>query len=124
MRTLRAIAITLLTATALAGAGAATALAHDEVISTRPSSGSSATTSITKVSVTFSAPIRRGTLRVVGPDDRVVSVGAGGRDPRKISRLAVGLKSSLRTGSYKASWTAVAADGHQQHGSFRFRLRR
>ena len=38
------------------------------------------------------APLRRGTIRVLGPGSRVVSVGKGGRDPRNINRLLVRLK--------------------------------
>ena len=52
------------------------------------------------------------------------SVGKGARDPRNVKRLAVGLKSSLKAGAYKTSWTIVAADGHTQKGSFRFTLKR
>ena len=76
------------------------------------------------MTVTFTGPLRRGTVRVVGPGSKVVSVGKGGRDPRNIKRLLVPLKGSLKAGSYKASWTIVAADGHAQKGSFSFRLKR
>jgi methionine-rich copper-binding protein CopC len=34
----------------------------------------------------------------------------------------VSLKPGLRSGRYKASWTIVAADGHDQRGSFRFKI--
>lgn len=107
-----------------AGLGAVPALAHTDVKSTYPARGSSAKTSITQVSVTFGDQIRRGTVRVTGPGGRVVSSGSGGRDPRKVSRLRVGLRGGKRAGSYRASWTMVAADGHTQRGSFRFRLRK
>jgi methionine-rich copper-binding protein CopC len=53
-----------------------------------------------------------------------VSIGSGGRDPRKVSRLRVALKASKRAGRYTARWTATAADGHRQDGSFKFRLRK
>ena len=79
-------------------------------------------TRIRTVTVTFTGPIQRGTLRVTGPGKVVVSVGSGGRDPRKVTRLRVGLKRSLKAGRYKARWNMVAADGHHQHGSFRFRI--
>ena len=32
-------------------------------------------------------------------------------------------KSGLKKGSYKASWTIVASDGDNQHGSFTFKLK-
>lgn len=53
----------------------------------------------------------------------MVSAG-GGRDPRNVKRLLAGLHGSLKPGSYKASWTIVAPDGHSQKGSFRFKLTR
>jgi methionine-rich copper-binding protein CopC len=73
--------------------------------------------------VTFAGPLRSGTLRVAGPGGAAASVGRGGRDPRNVNRLLVGLKGSLRAGSYKASWTIVAADDHRQKGSFQFKLK-
>jgi methionine-rich copper-binding protein CopC len=103
---------------------AAAAFAHTEIKSTSPARGGKAKTSIKAVTVTFSGPIRRGTLRVTGPGKKVVSSGKGGRDPRNVKRLLVSLKGSLKAGKYRAQWTIVAADGHSQHGSFGFRLGR
>lgn len=123
MRSHRLRSISIL-ATALALGAAPIAAAHTEVASTSPASGATAKTSISKVTVTFTGPITRGTLRVAGPRGTVASVGRGARDPRNVKRLAVGLKRSLKAGSYKASWTIVAADGHAQKGSFRFTLKR
>ncbi len=79
---------------------------------------------LSAASVTFSGPIRRGTIRVTGPGGKLWSVGSGGRDPRNIHRVIVGLRGGKPAGSYRASWAIVAADGHQQSGSFRFKLRR
>ena len=110
-------------ATALALGGATIALGHTKVASTSPASGTTAKTSIKQVTVTFTGPLRRGTLRVVGPGGKVVSAG-GGRDPRNVKRLLAGLQGSLKPGSYKASWTIVVPDGHRQKGSFRFKLKR
>ena len=116
-RHLIAIALTAL------GLVPATALAHVEVASTSPSAGHTARTSTRAISVTFSGPIRSGTLRVTGPAGRTASTGAGGRDPRNIKRLMVALRRGLHSGSYTARWSAVAADGHRQSGSFTFRLK-
>jgi methionine-rich copper-binding protein CopC len=103
---------------------AGTAYAHFGVKSTSPGKGATAATSLRAVKVTFTGPIRSGTLRVTGPGRKLVSVGSGGRDPSSIARVRVRLKGDLSAGRYKARWTAVAADGHEQSGSFRFRLRR
>ena len=123
MRTQRSALISILAAVLVLGA-VAVAAAHTEVKSTSPAKGAVAKTSISRVTVTFDGTLRRGTLRVSGPRGTVVSKGAGGRDPRNIKRLLAGLKGGLKAGSYKASWTIVAADGHRQRGSFRFRLKR
>jgi methionine-rich copper-binding protein CopC len=114
-----------LAATAAAFAVAvAPAAAHTEVKSTSPAKGSTRGTGLRTVTVTFTQAIQRGTLRVTGPGGAVASNGSGGRDPRKISRLKVGLKRSLKAGRYTARWTIKAVDGHEQSGSFSFRLRK
>jgi methionine-rich copper-binding protein CopC len=109
---------------ALALGGAVTASAHTQVRSTSPTSGGTAKTTLSRVTVTFTGQVRSGTLRVVGPGGKVVSAGGGGSDPRNPTRLLVGLKRSLKPGSYTARWTVVAEDGHKQKGSFSFKLRK
>ena len=123
MRTQRAAATWIVAATFVA-TGAPVAFGHTEVRSTSPASGATAKTTITSASVTFTGEVKSGTLRVTGPGGKVVSIGAGGRDPRNPKRLLAGLKGSLKAGSYTASWKIAARDGHSQHGSFRFTLRR
>jgi methionine-rich copper-binding protein CopC len=113
-----ALAITLVAA----AVAATVALAHVDVKSRSPGKGSSASRSIGSVSVTFEGPIRRGSIRVVGPGGRVVSTSSG-RDPRNITRVRAGLRGSKRAGRYRARYSIVAADGHRQRGSWRFRLR-
>lgn len=120
---MRRAVITALACAVAVSTAAATALAHSEVVSTSPKAGGSASTKITKVTVTFSGPMRKGTIRVTGAGGKVVSQGSGGSDPRNVNRLTVALKRGLKAGRYRAAWTAVAADGHKQQGSFRFRLR-
>ncbi len=117
------LAVTVLAALAAVAIAATAAIAHVDVKSRSPSKGGSASSSIGSVSVTFEGPIRSGGIRVVGPGGRVVSSGSGGRDPRNITRVKVGLKGSKRAGSYRARYSIVAADGHRQRGSWTFRLR-
>jgi methionine-rich copper-binding protein CopC len=102
----------------------AVAHAHFDVKSTSPGKGATAATSLRAAKVTFTGPLRSGTLRVAAPGGKLASVGDGGRDPRNVARLRVRLKDGLSAGRYRARWTAVSADGHPQSGSFRFRLRR
>ena len=116
------IAATALLATA--ALVTAVAAAHVDVSKTSPKRGGSAKTTLGSASISFDGPLRRGTLRVTGPGGKVYSIGKGGRDPRKISRLIVELKRSKPAGRYKARYTLIAADGHDQKGTFRFRLRR
>jgi methionine-rich copper-binding protein CopC len=123
MRTHRAAAIWFLAALFVA-TGATVAFGHAEVRSTSPANGATAKTTIKRVTVTFTGQIQSGTLRVTGPGGKIVSVGTGGRDPRNVKRLLVGLKGTLKAGAYKASWKVAAPDGHAQHGSFGFTLRR
>jgi methionine-rich copper-binding protein CopC len=75
------------------------------------------------VTATFSQAIRSGTLKVKRKGGSKVSLGSGGRDPRRISRVKASLKSGLSAGRYRARWSIKAADGHEQSGSFSFRLR-
>lgn len=121
---MRRAAITAVACAVAVSIPPAAALAHSEVVSTSPKSSGSASTKITKVTVTFSGPMRSGTIRVTGPGGGVVSIGRGGSDPRNVNRLTVSLKRGLKVGRYTATWTAKAADGHAQRGSFRFRLKR
>jgi methionine-rich copper-binding protein CopC len=111
-------------ASALALGAAAIASAHTEVKSTSPADGASAKTTLTRVTVTFAGSLASGKLRVTGPGGKLASLSNGGRDPRNPSRLLVGLRGSLKPGSYTASWSVVAADGHKQKGSFHFKLKR
>jgi methionine-rich copper-binding protein CopC len=120
---MRRAAITALACAAVLSGAAAMALAHSEVTATSPRAGGTASTQITKVTVTFSGPMRRGTIRVTGPGGRVVSRGRGGRDPRNVTRLTVPLRGGLKAARYTARWAAVAADGHEQRGRVTFRLR-
>lgn len=99
------------------------ALAHVTVEKTSPKK-SATVKGPAAASVTFSGPIKKGTLKVVGPGKRVVSVGTGARDPRNVTRVLVELRSSLKSGTYKATWKITAGDGHKESGSFTFKVKR
>ena len=116
-------AVTALAVIVLVGAlGASTATAHVQIVKTSPSG--TAKTSQASVWVLFSGPIRSGSMKVLGPDGSKVSKGAGGRDPRNVDRLFVGLISGLVPGVYTAEAKWIAADGHHQEATFSFRLKR
>jgi methionine-rich copper-binding protein CopC len=100
----------------------ATASAHETVIMTKPSG--KAKIGLKRVSLTFNAPIRGGTVRVFGPAGRKVSKGTGGRDPQNFSRLRVSLKRGLAPGRYTVRARWMALDGHTQTFTYVFRLTR
>lgn len=96
-----------------------TAYAHETIIAEKPSG--KAKTTLKQASLTFSGPIRRGTMKVFGPHGKA-SKGKGGRDPRNYSRLRAVMKRGLAPGRYTAKATWIGADGHRQRTSFKFRL--
>ncbi len=100
----------------------APASAHVEIIAKSPSR--TASTDISRVTVTLSGPIRSGALMVLGPDGSKVSIGGGGRDPHNFSMVSVALKRNLDPGRYTATVSWVGADGHRQGANFSFRLKR
>ncbi|MGB0873265.1 MAG: copper resistance CopC family protein, partial [Solirubrobacterales bacterium] len=113
-----------LTALALTLVGAGAVSAHTTVKSTNPKSGRTVSKSLKSVKVTFNGQIKRGTLKVVrSRTGAKVSKGSGGRNPGNVKQLTVRLKGGLKRGGYKASWSIVAADGHKQSGSFKFKLK-
>jgi methionine-rich copper-binding protein CopC len=118
----RKLPLALATAATVSALATGTAFAHETVSSTSPGKGKTASTHITKVTVTFNGIPRSGSLKVTGPSG-TVSKGSGGRDPRNLKRLTVSLKSGLKAGSYKATWKIVASDGDNQSGSFSFKLK-
>jgi methionine-rich copper-binding protein CopC len=115
-------AVVALAATGSLALGAAVADAHAQLRSTSPSASGTASTRIRSVSVTFNQEPLRGTL-VVKHGRTVVSVGRGGKDPSRVTRLKVALKRGLKAGRYTATWTVEAVDGHEQKGTFTFRLK-
>jgi methionine-rich copper-binding protein CopC len=115
--------ITISAAVALAAMLATPATAHVSITARSPAAGGSAKKTLATVTVTFNSALRSGTLKVFRVSTGAkVSIGNGGRDPRNLKRLRVSLKSGKSTGQYVARWTLVAADGHSQSGSWRFRL--
>jgi copper resistance protein C len=114
-------ALALLTVVGLAFA--LPAWAHTSVQTTAPKKNTTVKRSLKTVSVTFHDQIQAGSLTVSTSAGRVVSKGHGGIDPRDVRRALVPLRTGLKAGAYVAKWKITAADGHLQHGSWKFRLR-
>jgi methionine-rich copper-binding protein CopC len=115
--------LALMVASAIAALAVPGALAHTEPVATSPRSGATVANAPTRVTVTFSAVIRGGTIVVRASGGTVVSRGPGGRDPANAKRLRVGLRTGLASGRYTVRWVVRGADGHEQHGVFRFTVR-
>ena len=111
-------------ATAVLAFTAGTALAHVTLVSSSPGANAKVGRAPSSVSLTFSGPIRSGTLSVTGPDGAKVSIGSGGRDPRNIDRLLVQLKRGLKPGRYAVRGSTIAADTHHQTWAFAFTIKR
>jgi methionine-rich copper-binding protein CopC len=102
---------------------AAPASAHVTVTGRNPGKGDTASTGINRAWVKFNQNIRSGTLRVYKVSNgNKVSKGTGRRDPRNLKRIICQMKDGLTAGQYRARFTVIGPDGHQQSGSWRFRL--
>lgn len=119
MRALRPIGVLLLAL--LFGLGiAAPASAHDFLVSSNPANGSSVSTSLSKVTLSFndivlskpSAP----QVEVVGPDGKHYETGCATAIDRDVSApVALG-----PSGTYVVTWRIVSADGHPVSTSISF----
>jgi methionine-rich copper-binding protein CopC len=122
-RSIRLVASTAAVLAAAAALGAPAALAHVELKSTNPKA-KAAVSAPSSVRLTFTGPIRSGSVSVKGPGGSTASSGKGGRDPRNIDRLLVPLRSGLKAGKYTVKASLVAADGHHQTMTFWFKIKR
>ncbi|WP_445149694.1 copper resistance CopC family protein [Baekduia sp. Peel2402] len=123
MRRNRIVSTTAAVTALAVAATAAPALAHVELAFSSPKNKAKLSKAPSSVSLTFSGPLRSGTLKVTGPNGKKVSVGSGARDPRKISRLLVSLKKGLKAGKYTSRASIVAADGHKESFTLTFTVR-
>lgn len=99
-------------------AAAGPASAHDELISTTPSDGTSVTAPTT-VRLTFSdTVIRTGTkVEVRNPSGQAVSGAVQVSGPV----VSVALPASISAGSYTVVWRVTSEDGHPISGNFGFK---
>src|SRR5262245_59642870 len=116
------VAIVPLAVALLLAFGAADALAHVTLVSSSPARNARLSRAPSSVSMTFSEPLRRGTLTVTRGTARVSS-GPGGRDPRNVKRLRVTLRRGLRSGRYTVHASIVAPDGDHQTFTYRFTVK-
>lgn len=112
---------TALAVTALAGTGAAVAVAHTEAARTYPADGATVGERTSKATITFGQVLRTGTMTVRGPRGIVSRKARVSSNDRR--KLYATLKRPLADGRYRVTWKIKAADGHTQEGSWTFRVR-
>ena len=116
---LAALVAALVVATALAGAGIASA--HATRIATDPAEGTELAEAPQRVSATFNEELQPefAAMTVVGPDGNLWSAG----DPQvKGAVIGVGVRPLGPAGTYTVNYRVTSADGHPVWGSWSFRL--
>lgn len=116
---LAVLAAVLVTATALAGAGIASA--HAVRIATDPAEGAALAQGPQRVSATFNEELQPefAAMTVVGPDGNLWSAG----DPQVTGAvIGVDVRPLGPAGTYTVNYRVTSADGHPVSGSWSFRL--
>lgn len=124
MRTARLTALAVLPALVLAAAllvPSGVALAHDELLSTRPADGAALAVAPTTLTITFGGALGGpGTLTTRGPGG--THAAKAHLDPKDARRM-IGPLTTAGPGRYTVSWTATAGDGDLIGGTVSFRVR-
>jgi methionine-rich copper-binding protein CopC len=119
----RTRSLTAALAAMLLAAAPATALAHAELVSSRPAADSVLDTAPGEVVVSFDSELDPDTssLQVLATDGTLI--GEGGVDldvaHRNVLRVSVSLPGD---GEYRVTWAAGSIDGHVESGAFAFRI--
>lgn len=92
--------------------------AHTGVVARTPAPGARVR-DVKRVAITFSQRLVTGKLDVHRGGRRVAPAATGPSG----STVAARFSRRLAAGTYTVTWRAVAADGHAQTGSWRFRVR-
>lgn len=99
------------------------AAAHDGLVSSSPAAGSTVTTELESISLTFSDELldvgdSNGAfaIHVVGPDDRYYNLDCVQRD----GATAATPVSLGESGTYEVTWQVVSSDGHPTSDTFDF----
>jgi methionine-rich copper-binding protein CopC len=122
VRTARTVVLPAIAALMLA-ASPGLATAHAELVSSQPPAGAILETAPAEIALTFSAELDAAASGFVVTDPDGTEVGEGTVDldvaERNILRGAVVIAGD---GLFEVRWTAVAVDGHVEHGSFTFNV--
>jgi copper resistance protein C len=98
------------------------ALAHDELLTTRPADGATLTAAPRTATLTFAGALAGpGTVTTHGPDG--THAAKAHLDPKDARRM-IGPVAAAGPGRYTVDWTATAGDGDLIGGKVAFRVRR
>lgn len=100
------------------------ASAHDEVVSTTPSAGSTVEAGTIDVSIVFSEDV------MVTPDEAGIEIKLTGPDGKAVDNGCLTVAGAEvhdsieldQAGEYKVDWRSVSNDGHPSSGTFNFTL--
>ena len=100
------------------------ALAHAHLKSETPAANS-AVASPQELTLKFSEglEIKFTTLRLKGPDGKLVGVGTTTLIPNDNTTLVVPLTAPLKAGKYTVDWHAVSTDSHKTQGTYSFTIK-
>lgn len=117
-------AITMITALTLLLALAPAASAHAELVEASPEPGSELDEAPPEIRISFSGELDPGTSGFVltGPDGSELANGVVDLEVAERDELHARV-TITQPGTYTVAWTAVAADGHLESGSFTFGYR-
>jgi copper resistance protein C len=99
----------------------AAAVAHTEMVSSSPAAGAMLTTPPETLTLVFDGELAADGTGFTVTDPHAEVVGEGGLDLTVAERNEIQGDVQIRQpGTYAVTWTAVAADGHEENGDFAF----
>ena len=109
----------------LALVGTPSAFAHAHLLSETPAAKAVVTVAPTELTLQFSegVALKFTGVKVTGPNDAGVALGAESLDPKDDTLLTVPLTAALPAGVYTVSWRALSTDGHKTSGTYSFAVK-
>jgi methionine-rich copper-binding protein CopC len=103
----------------------AIAMRHAELLKAEPGKNDTVATSPKFIKLWFSESVQLAvtTIRVTGPANHAVPLGAVIMAPAAKSPVEYPVSETLKPGKYTVAWKAMATDGHPSSGTFTFVVR-